>query len=178
LNRLIIILALLASGLCAYGQTQKQPVTLKSVPLEQLKTTHSVKDWFVPVNVALEGLTPEQASWKDKSGNHSIGQLANHLLFWNSQELAKFRGEKPSAYSGDNNETFNNFDAKNWADTVRKLDEGLTAWETAVANSDEAKLQSWYSVIAHIGTHNAYHTGQIIFIRRQQGSWNPENGVK
>jgi hypothetical protein len=24
---------------------------------------------------------------------HSVGQLTNHLLFWNRRELAKFKGE-------------------------------------------------------------------------------------
>jgi hypothetical protein len=38
----------------------------------------------------------------------------------------------------------------------------------AIARDDTK--QSWYSTIAHISTHNAYHTGQIIFIRKQQGS--------
>jgi hypothetical protein len=56
----------------------------------------------------------------------------------------------------------------------RKLDSVLTAWEKAIEEADDAKLQSWYSTIAHLGTHNAYHTGQIIFIRKLQGSWDPE----
>ena len=160
------------------GETPKPPTTLKSVLLEQLRTTHNQKDWFVPVSVALEGLTPEQASWKDRSGNHSIGQLANHLAFWNSQELAKFKGEKPAAFSGNNEETFNNFDVKSWNAIVQKLDKVLSDWEKAVEDADESRLKSWYSIIAHIGTHNAYHTGQIIYIRRLQGSWDPAKGVK
>ena len=132
----------------------------------------------MPVNVAVEGVTPEQAKWRDKSGNHSIGQLANHLAFWNSEQLAKFKGEKPPAYNGNNEETFNSFDSNTWADTVKKLDFVLTQWEQAVEAADEAKLKTWASAIAHIGTHNAYHTGQIIYIRRLQGSWDPSNGVK
>ena len=32
--------------------------------------------------------------------------------------------------------------------------------------------------IAHVSAHNAYHTGQILYIRKQQGSWDPEKGVK
>jgi uncharacterized damage-inducible protein DinB len=162
----------------SYGETPKPPTTLKGVLLEQLRTTHNQKDWFVPVSVALEGLTPEQASWKDKSGNHSIGQLANHLAFWNSQELTKFKGEKPAAFNGNNEETFNSFDSKSWSATVQKLDRVLTDWEKAVEEADENKLKSWYSAIAHIGTHNAYHTGQIIYIRRLQGSWDASKGVK
>lgn len=132
----------------------------------------------MPVNVAVEGLTPEQAKWKDKSGNHSIGQLTNHLAFWNAEQLAKFKGEKPPAYSGNNEDTFNGFDSKTWAATVKKLDSVLTEWEKVVEQADEAKLKSWASAIAHVGTHNAYHTGQIIYIRRLQGSWDPEKGVK
>jgi hypothetical protein len=61
----------------------------KNVLLHQLKTTHSVKEWFVPVNIALEGVTAKQAMWNDSSGNHSVGQLAYHLLFWNKQQLLK-----------------------------------------------------------------------------------------
>ena len=168
----------LLSLFSSYGETPKPPATLKGVLLEQLRTTHNQKDWFVPVSVALEGLTPEQASWKDKSGNHSIGQLANHLAFWNSQELTKFKGEKPAAFNGNNEETFNSFDSKSWNATVQKLDRVLTDWEKAVEEADENKLKSWYSVIAHIGAHNAYHTGQIIYIRRLQGSWDASKGVK
>jgi uncharacterized damage-inducible protein DinB len=161
----------------AYAQSPK-PATLRSILLEQLRTTHSEKDWFVPINVAVEGLTAEQASWKDDSGNHSVGQLTNHLLFWNGRELTKFKGEPEEKFSGNNEETFNNFDSKKWNDTVKQLDQVMTELEKLVETADEKNLQAWASEIAHIGTHNAYHVGQIIFVRKLQGSWNPANGVK
>lgn len=176
--KLLTVLFMMFTVLAACAQDQKKPTTLKGVLLEQLRTTHNEKDWFVPANVAVEGLTAEQASWKDKSGNHSVGQLANHLVFWNSQQLAKFKGEPEPKFSGDNEETFNNFDAKKWAETVKQLDDVMTGWEKAVEAADDAKLQQWASTIAHIGAHNAYHIGQIVYVRRAQGSWNPEKGVK
>jgi uncharacterized damage-inducible protein DinB len=172
---LILCLALLPYATLA--QTQK-PATLRSMLLEGLRTTHSEKDWFVPVNVALEGLTPEQASWKDSSGNHSVGQLANHLLFWNQRELAKLKGQLPAKFSGENDETFNGFDAKSWAETVQKLDKVLTELEQLVEKADDAKVQEWASDLSHIATHNAYHTGQIIYARKQHGTWDPAKGVK
>jgi hypothetical protein len=92
--------------------------------------------------------------------------------------LAKFKGEPPPKFSGDNNETFNSFDTKNWEATVQRLDEVLTEWEKVVAAADDKKLEAWYSTIAHIGAHNAYHIGQIVYIRKLQGSWDPERGVK
>jgi uncharacterized damage-inducible protein DinB len=156
----------------------KPPPTLRSILLEQLKTTHTDEDWFVPANIAVKDLTAEQASWRDGKENHSIGQLATHIVFWDRRSLARFNGEPEGKYSGDNNETFETFDAKNWAAVVKDLDDVMTAWEKAVESADDAKLAKWASTIAHIGTHNAYHTGQILYIRKQQGSWNPANGVK
>jgi hypothetical protein len=154
------------------------PATLKSVLLKQLKTTHNKKEWFVPVNVAIDGLTAEQAMWHDSS-NHSVGQLVNHLIFWNAQQLAKFTGAKPEAFSGDNNETFNNkLTKESWIASVKKLDDVLTQLEKVVSAADDARLQSWSATIANISTHNAYHTGEIVFVRKLQGSWDPEKGVK
>lgn len=161
-----------------YTVSTKPQATLKSVLLRQLKTTHTEKDWFVPANIAVEGLTAKQAMWKDGSGNHSVGQLATHLVFWNERLLKTFRNEPKENFSGNNEETFNSFDEKSWDETVKKLDEVLSAWEKEIKNADDAKLNDWYENIANMSTHNAYHTGQIIFLRKLQGSWNPEKGVK
>jgi uncharacterized damage-inducible protein DinB len=175
--KMIFALMIVAVAIPTFAQSSK-PVTLRSILLEQLRTTHNNKDWFVPINVAVEGLTAEQANWKDGSGNHSVGQLTYHLLFWNQRELAKFKGEPEKKFSGNNDETFNDFDAKKWSDTVKQLDQVMTELEKIVESADDQKLQAWASEIAHIGTHNAYHVGQIIFVRKLQGSWNPEKGVK
>lgn len=164
---------------CLFTQAQKDSLpTLKSILLEQLKTTHNVKDWFVPPSLAIDGLTAEQANWKDSSGNHSIAQLTTHLIFWNKQLLDKFKGIKSDAFSGDNKETFTPVTEATWATTVKQLDDILSEWEHVVSVADNAKLAKWYSSIAHIGTHNAYHTGQIIYIRKMKGWWDDEKGVK
>ena len=173
----IIAFLLVLLPFSAYAETPK-PVTLRSILLEQLRSTHNAKEWFVPIDVAVQGVTAEQANWKDKSGNHSVGQLTYHLLFWNRRELEKFQGHPEGKFSGNNDETFDNFDSKQWADTVKQLDQLMTDLEKFVETADEKQLQAQASEIAHIGTHNAYHIGQIIFVRREQGSWNPENGVK
>jgi uncharacterized damage-inducible protein DinB len=164
--------------LLLFGVQYIHAQTLETVLVNQLKTTHDKQDWFVPVNVALEGLTAEQATWKDGSGNHSIGQLANHLLFWNERQLVKFKGQTPPPFSGNNEETFNAFTKEQWAETVKKLNNVLTELEKIIENADPASLKSWAETIANISTHNAYHTGQIVFVRKLQGSWQAEQGVK
>lgn len=178
MKKLAFILSLLT--LCCSAQTpaSSPPGTLKGILLEQLRTTHNAQDWFVSGNTAIQGLTAEQARWTDGKGNHSVGQLTYHLVFWNREMLAKFKGEKKKTFSGNNDETFNNFNADQWSALVRQFDEGMTEWEKAVEAADDATIARNASLIAHIGTHNAYHIGQIVFVRKEQGSWDPAKGVR
>ena len=173
-RRLPLFLMLLA--VAVYAQ-EKKPTTLRDLLLSELRSTHNKAEWFVPANTAVKGLTAEQASWTDGKGNHSVGQLANHLVFWNRQSLAKLKGETPEKFSGTNDETFNKFDSKSWNETVQQLDQVLTDLEKWVETADEAKLKESAQTFTHISTHNAYHIGQIIYVRKEQGSWDPKNGV-
>ena len=178
MRRVLIFLVLVVTASFSSAFAQDKPMTLKAVLLEQLRTTHNKAEWFVPANTAVAGLTPAQASWTDKSGNHSVGQLATHLVFWDRESLAKFKGEKPAKFDGNNDETFNNFDEKSWNDTVKQLDQVMTDWEQAVESADDAKIALWASTIAHVGAHNAYHIGQMVYVRKLQGVWDPNKGVK
>jgi uncharacterized damage-inducible protein DinB len=177
MNRALAAVLLLSPAL-AVSQTPAAAPTLKSILLEQMKTTHNNQDWFVPATKAVEGMTFEQATWKQGDANHSVAQLVSHLIYWDTAQLAKFRGEKPPAYTN-NDATFVTIaDKASWDAAVRQLDTVMTEWEKAVEAADDQKLKSWYSTIAHISTHNAYHTGQILYIRKQQGSWDSARGVK
>lgn len=185
----VILLAATLVTTLARAQAAKPPQpppTLRSTLLSQLRSTHNQADWFVPVNTAVAGLTAEQAKWIptnaagkiDPNANHSVGMLAYHLLFWNTNSLAKLKGEKAPPVPSNNDETFNQFDAATWTKTVHDLDAVLTALEDLVAHADDTTLVKIAPTIANISTHNAYHTGQILYVRKLQGSWNPSNGVK
>jgi hypothetical protein len=102
----------------------------------------------------------------------------NHLIFWNQQQLAKFKGDKAAAFDGDNKKTFADLDKTAWETSVKQIDEVMTDWEKAIEAADEAKLAKWYWTISRISTHNAYHTGQIIYIRKMKQNWDAEKGVK
>lgn len=173
----VVVIVSLALSMQAYAQ-QKPAPTLRGILLEQLKTTHNEKDWFVDGNTAMAGVTPEQANWTDGHGNHSVGQLAYHLVYWNERSLAKFKGQTPEKYSGNNDETFTHFDAKQWAETVHRFDVVMTELEKLVETADEKRLEEWAPTIARIGTHNAYHIGEIVMVRKEQGSWDASKGVK
>jgi len=171
------LVAILSISSCAQNQPQK-PATLRSTLLHELHTTHKEADWFVPISVAVDGLTAEQASWQPPAGTHSAGQLTYHLLFWNRLNLSRLKAESKGDFSGNNDETFEKFDNKQWADTVKQLDQVMTDMEKLVETADDNKLAEIAPTIANICTHNAYHVGQIVYVRKLQGSWNPEKGVK
>jgi uncharacterized damage-inducible protein DinB len=161
------------------------PVTLRSLLLSELHSTHDKAEWFTPMNTAVAGLSAEQAKWVphnaqgklDPNANHSVGMLTYHLVFWNENVLARLRGEKPANPSS-NDETFNDFDAARWDELVQRLDRVMKNIEAEVEKLPEEKLAKVAPTISHVSTHNAYHTGQILYVRKLQGSWDPANGVK
>ena len=159
-------------------QAQKTPATLKSVLLQQLRETHNQKDWFVSAKEAVAGVTAEQ----------SVGKTATAIIRWANwritsrsgtpESLASSKVKSTRQFQGKNDDTFDKYDPKEWDKTVTKLDTEMTEWEKAVEAADDAKLQKWAPTIAKIAEHRAYHIGEIVMVRKEQGSWNPEQGVK
>ncbi|MEI9968615.1 MAG: hypothetical protein WDM87_08340 [Terracidiphilus sp.] len=100
------------------------------------------------------------------------------MWYWDDRALTQFKGEKLAPFDGNNNETFDNFTPAQWDDLQKKLDQVLTDWEKAVETADDQKLAANASVIEHVATHNAYHIGQILYVRKLEGVWDPAKGVK
>ena len=149
---------------------------------------HNQKNWFVPFTDSVAGLSAEQAKWNRTDG-HSVWQIVNHLIFWNEKWLIRFRGDVPAKMEGENSDTFRveSLSDELWQSTVNKFESILSEWEQRLKAADESMLSSeafegyggtWYEVFTQTTIHNAYHVGQIVAIRKQQGSWNSDIGVK
>lgn len=157
----------------------------RTIFLRQMAANHNEPNWFVPVERALDGLTEEQA--KEKSGDsNSIWEIVNHLIFWNERYLHRFKGTPATRKIDSNDETFLNENNVDWDDAKTQLFSVLTEWAAAVKGADdeifersahEDRHDPWYSVLANINIHNAYHIGQIVEIRKTQGSWDSSKGV-
>lgn len=173
----LALLVLIALPLAGFGQNKKPPTTLRGVLLEQLHSTYDNEDWFVPAKTAVADLSAEQAKWTPAGGGHSVGQLAYHLWFWDNRALAQFKGEKPPAFTGNNDETFNDFNAAQWGDLVRKLNQVMSDWDAAVETASDESLAAHASLIAHVSAHNAYHIGQILYVRKLENAWDPGKGM-
>jgi uncharacterized damage-inducible protein DinB len=145
---------------------------LRLLLTELLKNSHTNQNWFIPTKIAIEGLSTEQSNWKDSTENHSIAELVSHLTFWNEMNLRAFKGENLSDFEVNNDTTFKKYTDNEWKELVVKLDSIQTEWERMTEVASDEQLTEWSSEIANMTAHNAYHTGQIIYIRKRYGWWN------
>ena len=145
---------------------------MKPLLMEQLKYSHTEEDWFVPTKIAISGLTAEQSNWKDSTENHSIGELVSHITFWNEVFLKGLNGEDLSDFDMDNEITFKIYSEKEWKNAITKLDSAHTEIERLIEIANDKQLSERASDVLTMTAHNAYHTGQIIYIRKHNGWWN------
>jgi uncharacterized damage-inducible protein DinB len=164
-------------------------MTVKEILLEQFTTCYDENGWFVALKNALNNLTAEQAIWKSDGADNSIRGILAHLNFYNERYLKKFKGEPVEKMAIENSETFAGAieateDA--WWAEIERFERVMNGWREAIEQASETRLGEqvskkhhnlWANVIADINAHNAHHGGQIVILRKLQGSWDASKGV-
>jgi hypothetical protein len=134
--------------------------------------------WFIGLKNAVDGVTPENAVWKTEGINNSITEILAHLNYYNNAFLQRFKGFEYEFEIDSNVDTFKVLES--WESQVLNMQEILDKWRQQISDSDEAYLEQlsppknrwkWHEVVGGLALHNAHHAGQIILIRRLQGSW-------
>ena len=160
----------------------------KETLLKQYDRCWNENGWFVAVRNALEGLTAVQAIWNPEGSTNSIWETLAHISYYNNAYLQRFKGVDYKHDIADNDETFRSGDLSEaaWRAEVAKFDTIMTEWRSLLKAADEAKFDhsvsaenpaTWAELIANVNAHNAYHGGQILLLRKLQGSWDPHKGV-
>ena len=137
--------------------------------------------WFVPLEDALKGLGATEAAWQPPGGGNSIWQTLNHLNFYNERMFHRITNTPAGALPETNEETFgpavDPADEAGWQQAVAHAGEIAEKLRGALAELGEADLDRPLkqgtvgdSLVAWI-MHDAYHTGQIVLLRKQQGCW-------
>lgn len=164
-------------------------MTTKEFLLEQFTVCYDENGWFVALKNALRNLTAQQSSWKTENLDNSIWEILAHLNFYNERYLKRFKGEQLPPSSIENSETFAGADELSetaWQAEVERFDKIMSEWRNLLEAAEEDKLAQavsaeneslWREVISNINTHNAHHGGQIVVIRKLQGSWDASKGV-
>ena len=160
----------------------------KETLLKQYDRCYNENGWFVAVRNTIEGITAKQAAWKPEASDNSIRESLSHLSYYNNAYLQRFKGIDYQYDVADNDETFRGGDLSDdeWQTEVAEFDAIMTEWRGLLESADESKFDepvsaenqaTWAELIANVNAHNAYHGGQILLLRKLQGSWNPEKGV-
>jgi len=137
--------------------------------------------WYPPLQSALKGLTPSQALERPEGlAGNNIWETVHHLIFYKERWIKRLRGEDPGPVA-DNDLTFEvkvQADAeKDWRETLSNMERVQTELRQTIASLTEERLnQTMFEVpldhiLIDLVLHDAYHTGQIVLIRKMQGSW-------
>lgn len=145
-----------------------------------LEITYATEDWFIPLRTALEGVTAEQANWRPSGeGANTIAEITAHLLFYKERLLQRLQGETVTISAADNDATFapEASTEESWQSMVARMDAihaGLveaTASLPPEAFERPLPKQELGQQLNSILLHDAHHGGQIVYIRKLQGSW-------
>lgn len=133
--------------------------------------------------LALKGLHWRLAGERPTGVPHSVWQLVNHMIFWQDFVLAYLKGEKPSAPQKDKDSWPDDkfpADESEWDGAVLKFTAGL---KEAERESDQNLAEIGFGIgqentnradlLGTIVTHNSYHIGQVVLIRRLLEVWPP-----
>lgn len=138
------------------------------------------EDWYPPLVPALEGVTAEEAAWKPEGeAVNSIWENVNHLLYYKEYHLQRMRGENPDFKASSNDETFSSVEDGDeaWQKTVDRLKKVHGEIRSFLSGLSDSELNAPFptrplaSLIHSLMMHDAYHTGQIIMLRKLKGSW-------
>lgn len=137
--------------------------------------------WTVTLNEALSGLTAADANRPPHEDGMSVRQVLRHLNFFNEQLLCRLTGRPFELTADSNDATFgqaeDGSDEAGWQAEIARAERVADGLKTTFAGLTEDALDQPFgsSTLGDYLTnwimHDAYHTGQIVLIRKLLGVW-------
>jgi len=161
---------------------------MKDLLLNQFNACYDENGWFVVVRNTIDGVNVEQAAWKPNDSINSIWETLSHLTYYNNAYLQRFKGIDYKYDVDNNDQTFSTgeYTEEDWQAEIVRFDAMMKEWRGLIESAEEVKFSepvpnkgetTWAELIGLINTHNAYHGGQILLMRKLHGSWDPAQGV-
>jgi uncharacterized damage-inducible protein DinB len=148
-------------------------MSIRNLLLQNWDFCMEEEGWYPPLQPALKDVSLEQALWKPAEGAaNSIWENVQHLLYYKERLLARLRGTSDS-FNLSNDETFRFpvASSEGWEYAKNKLFDAHAALRSELDRLPEDELEADPQHMMSLITHDAYHTGQIVFLRKLQGSW-------
>lgn len=150
------------------------------------QSSHAVRNgqWFPSLAHSLEGVTAAEASWLPREGArlNTIWQLVNHLTYWKKAMVRLLRDREevlPDPAGTAFGKPGNGADEEGWQEAVEALFAASDELDGVIASlpdealdwAPEGDLPSPAQVLVGMVEHDAYHGGQIVLLRKLQGTW-------
>lgn len=155
-------------------------------PKEVLRTTLrdalSGRGAHVPVAELFDGLDWQAAGARPEGARHTVFRLLNHLIYWQEFALEWLDGRKPQTPEHDEDSwpgSDQPADRKSWQARVGRFKTDRAELERRVdASTLLAQIgpKTAGEILQIVASHNSYHAGQVVALRRALGAWPPPSG--
>lgn len=144
---------------------------------KQLTAVWKAPSWTATVHQALKGVSATEAAWPPPGAGNTIWQTVSHMNYYNKRTLNQINGNENTYNANNNEETFGQpgdpNDEAGWSHTVEQTFSISNAILSEINKIEmDSELDPLLSgQLAKWLLHDVYHIGQIVLIRKQQGSW-------
>ncbi|WP_158861299.1 DinB family protein [Lunatibacter salilacus] len=153
-------------------------MTRKEVLLKSWEISNDMENWFVPIRKALENVDAKQAVWKPEgiADFNSIQEITHHLFYYKARFLCRLCGIDFESVAN-NETTFLAGLAWEWEEVKQELFSVNSKIVTHIQSLKDADLELQQpeeaigQQVLDLATHDAYHAGQLVLIRKLQGAW-------
>lgn len=164
-------------------------MTIKELLLDQFAASYDKNGWFVALKNTLNNLSAINAADHIRFVDNSIWEILAHLNYYNYAYLERFKGIEYVYPKADNDATFEateDVSEDAWRAEIARFAAIMDEWRGLIEAAEDAKFDekvsaasatSWAMLISNVIMHNAHHGGQIVVIRKLQGSWDASKGV-
>jgi uncharacterized damage-inducible protein DinB len=152
----------------------------KEIALHLWDTAYDVEGWHPPLKDALHNVSSEQALWRADTAAHSIWELLNHIICYKDRFICRLEGRTFDPAITNNEQTFMRglgSTQEEWRERVSHLAKVQGAIRSKIADLSDAEFDKPLpdvpvgTQVLSLASHDSYHTGQIMFIRKLQLSW-------
>lgn len=135
--------------------------------------------WYPPLFQALDGVDLETATWRPQgAAANTIWETVAHLSFFKDRLLHRFDGKDwDEALTNDSTFVVMGTSEADWQADKNRIYLLHRALRDRIAAFDEPDLDRIFhdapagAQVLDLVVHDAYHTGQIIFVRKLKGAW-------
>ena len=139
----------------------------------------------IPIARALPDINVQLAGRIHENMPYSIYQLVKHMHYWQQFMLEHLEGrqpQRPTSVMESWPEETGPQDETSWQADIQAFLDGI---DQAVAIAETAQLddplpyfpgETKAGLLRNIASHNSYHLGEIVLLRRFYGAWPPPGG--